>query len=93
MHPVFLAGPLEYVCMILLFLRRSHFLSLSSFVCSYFFMVYFYKVNTVEEEKNRISSLLQLTGDLESQLEQAHNNCKRLQIYFVFVEYLFSFYS
>ncbi|KAK7483734.1 hypothetical protein BaRGS_00025055 [Batillaria attramentaria] len=35
--------------------------------------------STVEEEKSRISSLLQLTSDLETQLEQAHNNTKKKQ--------------
>lgn len=37
------------------------------------------QVSTVEEEKSRISSLLQLTSDLESQLEAAHGNSKKKQ--------------
>lgn len=37
------------------------------------------QVSTVEEEKSRISSLLQLTSDLESQLERAHANSKKKQ--------------
>jgi hypothetical protein len=37
------------------------------------------QVTTVEEEKSRINSLLQLTAELESQLEQAHTNSKKKQ--------------
>lgn len=37
------------------------------------------QVTTVEEEKSRISSLLQLTSEMESQLEQAHSNSKKKQ--------------
>lgn len=38
------------------------------------------QVTTVEEEKSRISSLLQLTSDLEAQLEQAQASSKKKQM-------------
>ena len=40
----------------------------------------------MEEEKSRISNLMQLTAEMESQLEQAHNNSKKKQEHIFMLE-------
>ena len=40
----------------------------------------------MEEEKSRISNLMQLTAEMESQLEQAHTNSKKKQEHIFMLE-------